>query len=1032
VKIADISIERPVFAAMLNLGLVVLGLISLSRLELKLEPDIDFPFANVVTELRGASPETVEREVTEIIEEQINAIEGVKEINSTSEQGLSQVHIEFRLGYDIDTKVQEVRDKVALARPDLPLDVEDPIVQKFDLSALEFMTIVLGGPIGQRELTDFAEHDVKDRLERIPGVGGVRIRGGREREVRVWLDPLRLAGYGLAIEDVADTLRRENAELASGRIEGAAKEWSVTTQGKARSVDEFGALIVSERAGRPIQLRDVALVEDGMAEERSVARVNGEPGVSIDVQQQSGSDLVAAARLIREELATIEQQAPPGVEISVLRDYARIIEEQISSVLFDMLLAAALVVAVVLVFMRNWRSTLIASLAIPASVIASFTVLFASGLSLNNMTLMALSLAVGLVIDDAIVVLESIFRRVEHGEASKPAAIAGTREVALAVISTTLAVCGVFVPIRFMTSTMGRYFFEFGVSVTVAVLMSALVALTLTPMLASKVLRQTPKESAFFRFCERMLQSLEHGYARVLAWSLRNKGATVLLALVTVASGCGVFSTLPTNYFTQDDLSEVFVSAKNPIGTPLSVTDRSLRALEAAVREHPYVTTVFATAGDERQHQPHRARLNLLLTPKSERDVPIERTFDEIRALVAGALPPGAEISVGHPVYASSSGEGYNDIAYSVQGPDLERIALYAAQIRAKMEADPDFLDVRWSHETGRPQLTLDVDRGRAADVGVSSVALGRTLRTLLAGEKVGSFEDRGERYDVRVQVLPEYRDDPSKLDLIRVRSLRGELVPITSAVAIRSESGAVEVRRHNRARMVRLYASKAPDTSMQDAREKLERFGVEVGIAPPYVLDAGGAAESEAESAADLGFALGLAMISIYMILASLFNSLTHPLTIMTSAPLSFVGGFFALKLSGMSFDIMGAMGLLVLMGLVMKNGILLVDYTNQLREQGIARDEAILRAGPVRMRPVLMTSAALVLGLLPMALSNATGAEFRAPMAMIVIGGLATSTALTLMVVPVFYALVDSGNARVRAAASRAIAALRRPKLA
>jgi len=1032
VKIADISIERPVFAAMLNLGLVVLGLISLSRLELKLEPDIDFPFANVVTELRGASPETVEREVTEIIEEQINAIEGVKEINSTSEQGLSQIHIEFRLGYDIDTKVQEVRDKVALARPDLPLDVEDPIVQKFDLSALEFMTIVLGGPIGQRELTDFAEHDVKDRLERIPGVGGVRIRGGREREVRVWLDPLRLAGYGLAIEDVADTLRRENAELASGRIEGAAKEWSVTTQGKARSVDEFGALIVSERAGRPIQLRDVALVEDGMAEERSVARVNGEPGVSIDVQQQSGSDLVAAARLIRDELAKILQQAPPGVEISVLRDYARIIEEQISSVLFDMLLAAALVVAVVLVFMRNWRSTLIASLAIPASVIASFTVLFASGLSLNNMTLMALSLAVGLVIDDAIVVLESIFRRVEHGEASKPAAIAGTREVALAVISTTLAVCGVFVPIRFMTSTMGRYFFEFGVSVTVAVLMSALVALTLTPMLASKVLRQTPKESAFFRFCERMLQSLEHGYARVLAWSLRNKGATVLLALVTVASGCGVFSTLPTNYFTQDDLSEVFVSAKNPIGTPLSVTDRSLRALEAAVREHPYVTTVFATAGDERQHQPHRARLNLLLTPKSERDVPIERTFDEIRALVAGALPPGAEISVGHPVYASSSGEGYNDIAYSVQGPDLERIALYAAQIRAKMEADADFLDVRWSHETGRPQLTLDVDRGRAADVGVSSVALGRTLRTLLAGEKVGSFEDRGERYDVRVQVLPEYRDDPSKLDLIRVRSLRGELVPITSAVAIRSESGAVEVRRHNRARMVRLYASKAPDTSMQDAREKLERFGVEVGIAPPYVLDAGGAAESEAESAADLGFALGLAMISIYMILASLFNSLTHPLTIMTSAPLSFVGGFFALKLSGMSFDIMGAMGLLVLMGLVMKNGILLVDYTNQLREQGIARDEAILRAGPVRMRPVLMTSAALVLGLLPMALSNATGAEFRAPMAMIVIGGLATSTALTLMVVPVFYALVDSGNARVRAAASRAIAALRRPKLA
>jgi HAE1 family hydrophobic/amphiphilic exporter-1 len=643
------------------------------------------------------------------------------------------------------------------------------------------------------------------------------------------------------------------------------------------------------------------------------------------------------------------------------------------------------------------------------------------------MTLMALSLAVGLVIDDAIVVLESIFRRVEHGEASRQAALAGTRQVALAVISTTLAVCGVFVPVLFMTSTMGRYFLEFAVSVTVAVLMSALVALTLTPMLASKVLRQTPKESAFFRACERMLAGLERGYARLLRWSLRHKAATIVLALATVASGCGVFSTLPTGYFTQDDLGEAFVTAKLPIGTPLAVTDQTLRAMEAAVASHPYVVTVFASAGDELQYQPHRARMNLLLKPKAEREVAIHETFAELRERVAAVLPQGTEISVAHPMYASSSGEGYNDIAYGVEGPELDRIVRFAAQIRAKMEADSDFLDVRWSHETGRPQITLDVDRGRAADVGVSAVALGRTLRTLLAGEEVGSFEDRGERYDVRVQVLPEYRDDPSKLDLIRVRSQRGELVPITNAALVRNESGAVEVKRHNRARAVRVYANKAPDTSLDEAMRKMERFAREARVAPPYALVPGGAAESQAESAADLGFALVLAMISIYMILASLFNSLTHPLTIMTSAPLSFVGGFFALKLSGMSFDIMGAMGLLVLMGLVMKNGILLVDYTNQLRAEGLPRDEAILQAGPVRMRPVLMTSFALVLGLLPMALSNATGAEFRAPMAVIVIGGLATSTALTLMVVPVFYALIDVLAVRTKAAAGSALAALK-----
>src|SRR5262245_47151797 len=476
VKLAELSIRRPVFAAMLNCGLVVLGLVSLSRLELKLEPKIDFPYTTVTTELRGASPETVEREVTEILEEQLNSIEGIHHLDSTSEQGLSRIHIEFGLAYDVDVKAQEVRDKVAAARPQLPVDVETPVVEKYDLSAVGFLTIVLGGPIAQR---DFAEHGVKERLERIPGVGGINLLGARKREVRIWLDPLRLSGYGLAIEDVADTLRRENAELASGRIEGSAREWSVTTQGKARTVEEVGAIIVAERAGRPIQLRDVAVVEDGMAEERSVARLDGAPGVALEVLQQSGSDIVAATRMIRAEIERIRAVAPEGVQITVLRDYGRMIEEQVAAVMFDMVLAAALVMGVVLVFMRNWRSTLIASVAIPASVISSFTLVYAFGLSLNNMTLMALSLSVGLVIDDAIVVLEAIFRKVEAGEEPIPAALSGSREVGLAVISTTLAVCGVFVPIRFMTSTMGRYFYEFGVTVTVAVAISALVALTL-------------------------------------------------------------------------------------------------------------------------------------------------------------------------------------------------------------------------------------------------------------------------------------------------------------------------------------------------------------------------------------------------------------------------------------------------------------------------------------------------------------------------------------------------------------------------
>jgi HAE1 family hydrophobic/amphiphilic exporter-1 len=1027
-RLAEVSIRRPVFAAMLILGLVVLGLVSLERLELKLDPDIDFPFAVVVTELRGASPETVEREVTDVLEEQLNSIEGIRSLSSTSSQGLSRIHMEFGLQYQIDTKVQEVRDKVALARPLLPIDVEDPVVQKFDLSAVGFMTVVLGGPISRRDLSDFAENDVKERLERIAGVGGVNIMGAREREIRIWLDPLRLTGYGLSIEDVADTLRRENAELASGRIEGAEREWTVTTQGKARSVEEFGEIIVAEREGRTIRLRDVAVVEDGMAEEKSVARFDGEPGVALEIQQQSGSDVVAAAREIRAELARIQDQAPAGVSVIVARDYARIIEEQVSSVLFDMVLAALLVVAVVLCFLRNYRSTLIAATAIPASVIASFSFLYAFDLSLNSMTLMALSLAIGLVIDDAIVVLESIFRKVERGEDSMSAALSGSAEVGLAVVSTTLAVCGVFVPIRFMQSTMGRYFLEFGITVTVAVAVSALVALTLTPMLASRVLRQTPKEGPIFRALERELVALEHGYTRLLHGALRHRIATVLVAFAAVFGGCFVASTLPLNYFTQDDMAEAQVTAKLPIGAPLAVTDRVMRRMEEAIAQHPYVRAVFAAAGSETEHKPHFARINVLLIPKQERSVPIQTTFDELRERIVAVAPEASDLTVAHPEFANSSGEGFAQIMHGIEGPDLHRLEVFANEMVARMKADPVFVDVRSSYETGRPEIRLDVDRGRAADLGVSATALGRTLRTLLAGEKVGSFEDLGNRYDVRVQVLPEYRDDPGKIDLIRVRSVRGELVPISNAANVSVQEGPVEVRRHNRARSIRLFANTAPGASLSDAMPKMDAWAEEIGIQPPYALMPAGQAEQGAEAAQDIVFALGLAMISIYMILASLFNSLTHPFTIMMSAPLSFIGGFLALKLAGMSLDMMSGMGLLVLMGLVMKNGILLVDYINQLREQCMSRNEAILQAGPVRMRPVLMTSAALVFGLLPLALSDATGAEFRAPMAVIVIGGLVTSTLLTLVVVPVFYTLVDGATERTRRLGGRLIALARR----
>jgi HAE1 family hydrophobic/amphiphilic exporter-1 len=1022
VNLSDVSIRRPVFAAMLTLGLVVLGAISLTRLEMQLDPDMEFPFVFVRTELRGASPETVEREVSDVLEEHINAIEGVRTLGSVSHEGLSVVSVEFGLEHDVDVKAQEVRDAVALARPFMPVDVEDPIVQKFDLNAISMLTIVLGGPLSVRDLSDYAEHEVKQRLERVPGVGGVSLAGAREREIRIWLDPLRLSGYGLSIEDVANTLRTENAELASGRIESSDREWSVTTQGKARSVEEFGELIVSEREGRVVRLRHVAVVEDGMAEARSIARLNGKPGVALEVQRQSGADIVSIARQVRAEVESIRAGLPASMEIDISRDYARYIEEQVASFFVDMVLAGLLVVAVVLVFLHNVRSTFISALAIPASVVATFTFLFWFDLSLNTMTLMALSLAIGLVIDDAIVVLESIFRRVEAGAESVAAAHEGSREVGLAVISTTLAVCAVFVPIMFMTSTMGRYFFEFGVAVTVAVCISTLVALTLTPMLASRMLRPGREPGAVFRALARGLSGLERGYRRVLAGALRHRAATVGLAVVAIFGGCGVASTLPFDLYTMGDMNEAAVRAKLPIGTALSASDRTMRRMEEAALAHPYVKDVFAVAGSQSQHQPHRVRLDVVLHPKSERARGIETTFAELRAALQEAIPEAEEISVGYPQFGEGEGSAtFTDISYSLRGPDLARLETYASELVARMKASPDFVDVASSFEAGKPQITLEMDRGRAADLGVSSVTVGRTIRTLLAGEKVGSFEDAGRRHDVRVQVLPDYRDDPSKIDLIRVRSHTGELVPITNAARVRVDEGPVQIRRENRAREIRVSANMKGGVPLGIGASKLEAWAGELGIAPPDQLVAGGGARTMQETADDITFAFVLAMAALYMVLASLFNSLTHPVTIMMSAPLSFIGGFVALKISGLPMDMMSGIGLLVLMGLVMKNGILLVDYTNQLRAQGLSCEEAVLKAGPVRMRPVLMTAFTLILGLLPIVLSSGIGVEFRRPMGVITIGGLLTSTLLTLVIVPVIYSLVDGATLRARRLAGR-----------
>ncbi len=1012
-NLPQISIRQPVFALMLILGLVVLGLVSLQRLDVDLNPDVAFPFVTVTTLLPGASPETIETEVTDLLEEQINTLEGIRNLTSTSSEGISQVFVEFELGYDIDVKAQQVREKIAPVRGELPLDVEEPIVTQLDPDANPILSVMVGGPLSIRELSEFADNNLKDQLERLPGVGNIEVVGSRKREVRIWLDPVRLAGYGLAIDDVRATLLQENAEMAGGRIEGREREWTVTTSGRVQRVEGFGALIAAERGGRLIYLRDVATVEDGLAEERSIARFNSQRGVSLEIRRRSGANTVAVAQAVREEVERIAGSLPRGMEIHIARDTAVFIEDSISSVFQDMAMGGVLVVLVVLFFLRNRRSTFISALAIPSCVFASFTFFYVAGFTLNVMTLMALSLSIGVVIDDAIVVLEVIFRRIEKGQDRMTAADEGSRQVVMAVISTTLALCAVFVPIAFMGGAVGQWFYEFGIVMAIAVCVSSLFALTLTPMLASRMLRATQSPGPILGAISRGLDRLDGFYGRALEAVLRHRALTVAGAFVAILGGCGVASTLSVDFYVPEDRGEFSVKLKMPVGTPLPVTAQVSERIEGLLTEHPEVQNLFATIGGGSRGEPNRASIYVQISSKRERDETQSEIISGVRQQLVSEITEAEEISVNPIDWVTGDGDnafGAKALTYGLQGPDLDRLLEYADELVELMEADSDFVDVSTSHETGKPEIEIGVDREVAADLGVPATAIGRTIRTLLAGEDLGSFEEGGERYDVRVQVLPEFRDTPQELDLIKVRAVSGELVPLTNVARIRIGEGAVQIERKDRSRQITLGANQADGVSIGLLSSKLEQLGEDIGIEPPAALVASGTTEAMEETGASLIFAFLLALAAIYMVLASLFNSLIHPFTIMMAAPLSFVGAFLALKITNAPVDMMSGIGLLVLMGLVMKNGILLVDYINQLRHKGLGRDEAILTAGPARLRPVLMTAFSLILGLVPVAVSNSAGSEFRSSIAILTIGGMATSTLLTLLVVPVVYSLVDA----------------------
>ncbi|MBW2390330.1 MAG: efflux RND transporter permease subunit [Deltaproteobacteria bacterium] len=1013
-RLADVSIRRPVFAVMLIGSIVVLGTVSISRLGIDLWPRVELPMVVVTTVLEGASPDTVEREVSLVLEEEINTIEGIRTLRSMSSSALSIVYVEFGLDYEIRTKAQEVRDAVAKVRGELPRDVEPPVIARLDPDAAPVLAVILAGSDSIRTLSEFADKRLKPKLERIPGVGSVSLVGDRKREIRVWIDPLRLGGYGLTIDEVLAALEREHVELPGGRVETAHREWVLRTEGKLTSADQFGSLVVTERGGRVIHLRDVATVEDGMADERTISRLNGRRGVALQVRRQSGENTVAVVDALRKQLDQIRTGLPTGYEMLVALDASRFIRSSIRDVIVALFVGGLLASFVVFLFLHSLPATVITGLAIPCSILGSFGFFYYFGFSINTMTLMALSLSIGLLIDDAIVVLECTYRYIGQGEKPARAASLAVDEVGLAVIATSFSLCAVFVPIAFMSGVVGRFFREFGIVATSVVLLSTLVALTLVPMLSSLFQPSRKPLGASYRALGGFYAGVERSYRRVLKWGLAHRSAVVALALAAVVGGVLIARTVPVAFMIASDSGEFNVWLKLPLGSSVYEMQLVTGAVETTILEVPEVQHVFSTIGSGAKKRVNEAIIFVQLIHKSKRVRSQQEVASDLRAQIGALDQPLDEFAVEDLGLFGEVGSRSAQLMYSIRGPDTERLQYYGRTLLERMKASGGYADLYLSLEMGNPEIKLEIMRERAAELGVPAVQIGRTIASLFAGYKATSFEEGGERYDVRVQLLPEYRDDPNKLSMIRVRTSSGALVPLDNLIVPRFGTGPVQIDREGRTRSIMLTGN-LDGKSMGEADEEIMRFVGELGLDAAVEIEAAGAPKRMRESLSAIAFAFVMALVAIYMILGAQFNSFFHPFTIMLSAPLSFIGAFAGIALMGHQIDTLGQIAFLMLMGIVMKNGILLVDYTNTLRARGRTLEEAVLEAGVTRLRPVLMTAVSTICGMMPLAYGSGDGSEWRNPMGVVCIGGLMASTLLTLLVVPIAYTLVDGVQRRI-----------------
>ena len=1008
-KLSTMSIKRPVFASVMSFTILLFGVVAFLRLPVREYPDIDPPIISVTTLYRGASPAVVETEITNVLEEQFATLEGVKTMTSSSREQGSVITIEFELNRNVDEAANDVRDRVSRVRSTLPREIDDPVISKVDVNAQPIVWLALSSDRHSGlELTDVADRILKERLQRLPGVGSVIIAGERRYAMRVWLDPLRMASHDLTAQDVEAAIRRENTEIPGGRVEGAEREFSVRTRGELTTPEEFGAIIVAQSKNDIVRLRDVAEVSLGAADERTAVRYNGQTAVGLGVVKQSKASTVDVAADVSKALGDLSGLLPAGMKLDIAFDSSTFINSSIDEVKETLIIAMCLVILVVLAFLKSLRATAIPTLAIPISIIGALAAAYFAGFTLNILTLLALVLAIGLVVDDAIVVLENVYRHMEMGKSRVQAALDGSKEIGFAVLATTITLVAVFVPLAFLTGSVGRLFNEFGISLAVAILLSGFVALTLTPMLCSRMLKPLHGTSSSWatRSFDAFFEWLNRIYDRTLRFAMRWKWLTIGGAAAAVVLSVVLFRLLPSELVPIEDRGVAFGIVIAPEGATLDYTDKYMREVESRLLPLPERRSLFSATGLG-FGGPGRVTNGFVflgLAPRSER----RRSQQEIvQALFPRLISiPGVLAFVINPPSLGGSFSS-SPVEYVLQGETYEELNQAVGTIMGEASKLGYMINLDTDLRLNKPQLDLTIDRERAAGLGVSVTDIGLTLETFLGGRIVTNFKRGTKQYDCILQMKPSSRSAPDDIREIYLRG-KGGLVQLANVVRVEETLAPKELNHYNRVRSATITANLVPGVSLGQALDDLDRISAEK-LPSGMKRDYAGQSLEFKSSTSSLYFMFLLAIIFIYLVLAAQFESFIHPLTILLSVPLAVFGALLALLIFGQSLNIYSQIGLIMLIGLVTKNAILIVEFSNQLRGQGKSATDAVIEAATIRLRPILMTSLATIFGVLPIAIGLGAGAESRRPLGLAVVGGMLFSTFLTLVLVPVLYAILS-----------------------